>query len=312
MTRKRIGRIGLAISVSIGVLLGYVLFQALVMMCFMVFAGIWLGADETQMLVVYDRHIAEIYLMSAWGYAILLIAGLLIYKIVKGSSFTNFLGMSRRPNPGIWMPGAFFLGATFNLFLSNLIPLIPFKEEWIAENAESVGAFSNSALIFMLLAQSLAAPLVEELIFRGIMYTSLRKAPIFVQRGSCVIFCAVLVSLVFGWFHGNVLQALYCFCFSLILVWLMEKTGSIWYPVVAHVGFNTPWIILIFVFNWYNEKAYLLNTFVFGAISLGIFILMLCTGRSKGNAASQSSDADAVDGGGHDAPGVSGTLSDGE
>ncbi|MBR5280556.1 MAG: CPBP family intramembrane metalloprotease [Clostridia bacterium] len=312
MTRKRIGRIGLAVSVSVGALLGYVLFQTLVMICFMVFAGIWLGADPTQMMSVYERHMAEVYLISAWGYAALLVAGLLLYKVVRGNSFADFLGMKRRPNPGIWMPGAFVLGATFSMFLSNLIPLIPFPEKWIADNAESVGAFSESALLLMLLAQSLAAPLVEELIFRGVVYNSLRKAPIFANRPLCIVVSAVLVSAVFGWFHGNALQALYCFLLSLILVWLMETTGSIWYPVMAHIGFNTPWILLIFVFNWYNEKAYLLNTVVFGTLFVGVGILMYFTGRSKGSLASQSGDSDAIDGGGHDAAGVSGPFSNGE
>lgn len=312
MTRKRIGRIGLAVSVSVGALLGYVLFQVVVMVCFLMFVGLRNGGHQALMQAIYNRHMAEVYLVSAWGYAALLVAGILVYKVVKRNSFPDFLGMTCHPKPYIWMPGAFLLGATFNLFLSNLIPLIPFREQWIADNAESVGAFNDSNLLFMLMAQSLAAPLVEELIFRGIMYTSLRKAPIFARRGPCVVFCAVLVSAVFGWFHGNVLQALYCFCFSLVLVWLIEKTGSVWYPVVAHVGFNTPWILMIFIASWYNEKAYLLNTIIFGIVSLGIGIVMYFTGRSKRIVASQRGDSDAVDGGGHDAPCVPGTFTHGE
>ena len=284
MTPKRIGRIGLAITVSVGTLLGYVLFQALVLVCFFVFLSIGFDGTQEQIMSIYARHMAEVYLVSAWGYAILLVAGLLVYKVVRRGTFSDFLKLSGHPRPYFWMPGAFFLGATLNLFLSNLIPLIPFKEEWIAENAESVGAFNESNLLFMLVAQSLAAPLVEELIFRGIMYTSLRKAPIFAKRWPCILFCAVLVSAVFGWFHGNVLQALYCFCFSLVLVWLIEKTGSVWYPVVAHVGFNTPWIILIFLLPWYNENAYLFNSILFGTICLGIGILMFLTGRAKRSA----------------------------
>lgn len=312
MTPKRIGRIGLAITVSVGTLLGYVLFQALVLVCFFVFVRIGFDGTQEQIMSIYARHMAEVYLVSAFGYAIILVAGLLVYKVLKRNSFTDFLKLPGRTGPYFGLPAAFFLGATFNLFLSNLIPMIPFKEEWIAENAESVGAFDDSGLLFMLIAHSLAAPLVEELIFRGIIYTGLRKAPILANRGLCIVFSAVLVSVVFGWFHGNALQALYCFCFSLILVWLMERTGSVWYPVATHVGFNTPWIVLIFLLPWYEEKAYLLNTVIFGIVCLGIGIFMALTSCSKRCATSQSGDADTVNGGGHDATCVSGPFSDGE
>ncbi len=296
MTRKRIGRIGLAVSVSMGVLLGYVLFQSLIMVCFMVFAAVLKGGDEQQVMAAYSRHLADVYLLSALGYAALLMGGLLIYKAIKKSSFTDFLRVPRHFNPFIWVPGTFLLGATFNLCVSNLISLIPFPERWITDNAESVGAFNESNLLLMLVAHSLAAPLVEELIFRGITYNSLRKAPIFTNSKLCIVISALLVSAVFGWFHGNALQALYCFCFSLVLVWLMEMTGSLWCPVMAHVGFNTPWLLLFFIYNWYNEKAYVLNAVIFGVVFIGIGILLYCTGRSKPGVVSEGGDSDAIDG----------------
>lgn len=313
MAKKRIGRIGIALSVGIGVLVGYVLFQSLIAVFFSLFAMFLKGGDQEATMALYNRHLAEIYLFSALGYAAIVLAGLLIYKIVrKQSSFANFLHFPLRVNPFVWVPGTFLLGASLNLFLTNLISLIPFPEKWLADNAESVGMFSESNLLLMLIAQSLAAPLVEELIFRGVTYHCLRRAPLFANSRVCITVSAILVSAVFGVFHGNILQALYCFVFSLVLVWLVEKSGSIWYPVFAHIGFNSSWFLLLFVYKWYEKTAYMFKAFIFGIIVLVIVVVLIYFGSFGRHRKSNGGDSDAVDGGGHNASCVPGTFPDGE
>jgi membrane protease YdiL (CAAX protease family) len=251
-------------------------------MAFVFIVSLLNGGSEADVLNLYARHMADVYLASSLLFAGCLIAALLVYRRIKRSHFTDFLLKPGTEKLSLFLLGSFRLGITMNLGLSNLISLLPVPEQWVADNSESVNAFAQSNLWIMLLAQSVAAPLVEELIFRGVLYHSLRRAPVAVNRKLCVAISAVVVSGVFGWIHGNILQALYCFVFSLVLIWLVETTGSVWGAVVTHMGFNSPWVLMILIGQWYDRTAFLLNSILFLAVSAILLILTLWAGRSKG------------------------------
>jgi len=75
------------------------------------------------------------------------------------------------------------------------------------------------------------APLAEELLFRGILYVSIKQAgyPRLAWWG---------VALLFGLSHGHLPTLLPLSFFGLALAWLYERTGSLLAPLVAHAGFN--------------------------------------------------------------------------
>lgn len=280
---KRLQRIAIAISVSVAIVLAYVVFHSLCLFVFLFSASVLrLGtATEADLLSLYNRYAAEIYLVGSLFFAAFVIGALLIYRKVKKSGFTNFLNPPKCARIFLFVLSTFVVGMTLNLAFSNLIEMLPLPQTWIDQNAESVGAFSESNLFAMLLAQGIAAPLAEELVFRGVIYHALRRAPILSNRRLCIGVCSVLVSAVFGWFHGNILQALYCFCFSLVLVLIVEKTGSLWGAVLAHMGFNSSWILMLLIQHLYRESAHLLNTAVFGLVSAMLVVLVLWSGGSK-------------------------------
>jgi membrane protease YdiL (CAAX protease family)/uncharacterized RDD family membrane protein YckC len=92
-----------------------------------------------------------------------------------------------------------------------------------------VGAFFAGALIVA------AAPLSEEIFFRGFMYGGLRRRlPMWAA--------AVIAGAVFGLLHytgpdsiGVVPQLA---VLGLLLAWLYERTGSLWPPIILHVANN--------------------------------------------------------------------------
>jgi membrane protease YdiL (CAAX protease family) len=97
---------------------------------------------------------------------------------------------------------------------------------------QMVSAASNHAEIALqVISVVLLAPVAEELLFRGIIYTSLKEA------GHPV--GAVLVSsLIFGAVHGSLALMLPLTVLAVVLVWLYEKTGSIIAPIIMHATFN--------------------------------------------------------------------------
>ena len=75
------------------------------------------------------------------------------------------------------------------------------------------------------------APICEELLFRGVIYPSLR------DLGHHRLAIAAS-SLLFAAIHGSLALMLPLTVLAVILVWLYEKTGSIIAPVLMHAAFN--------------------------------------------------------------------------
>jgi membrane protease YdiL (CAAX protease family) len=85
--------------------------------------------------------------------------------------------------------------------------------------------------LFVVLIAVVAAPLTEELIFRGCLYGILR------QVGGRVTAIAVS-SLLFALIHGHIPSLAGLVILAVGLSLLYEKTGSLWAPILLHAGFN--------------------------------------------------------------------------
>lgn len=91
-------------------------------------------------------------------------------------------------------------------------------------------------------------PIAEELIYRGLVYTRLKKS-------FPISLCVIVSSLMFGAYHGNIVQGLYGFIMGLLLVLAYEATGKIYIPVLSHGITN----IVVFLITYDGE---FLNRFV--------------------------------------------------
>lgn len=95
------------------------------------------------------------------------------------------------------------------------------------------GSFTQFALLVLL--AGLIAPFGEELLFRGVLFTWLRRWGF--------VLAAILSALVFGVAHGFNVVFPAAVVLGVLCAILYEKSGSIWPSVSAHAANNT----LIFV-----------------------------------------------------------------
>lgn len=93
------------------------------------------------------------------------------------------------------------------------------------ENVEQ--AIEQSPLIWIALSTLVAAPLAEELVFRGLIFKRLRR------HGSYIV-CALISSFAFGFTHGNMIQFVYAFLVGLALTFVYEKYKSLWACITLH------------------------------------------------------------------------------
>lgn len=108
--------------------------------------------------------------------------------------------------------------------LSGIITIFDGFEE-VAE------ALYGGSLLVEFLAIAVAAPLIEELIFRGLVYQRIRRL-------SGVRMAVILSALYFGVYHMNIVQGIYAFLLGGLLAWVYEKYQTLWAPILFHASAN--------------------------------------------------------------------------
>ncbi len=109
-----------------------------------------------------------------------------------------------------------------------------FLGEEIDLRQEIVKAFEVSPLHFRVeiaIAVVLVAPIIEEVIFRGLLYGLLR-------RHVRPLLAMIAVGLLFGSVHDSPASFLPISLFGFLLCYLYEKTGRLSVPIIAHLIFN--------------------------------------------------------------------------
>lgn len=162
-----------------------------------------------------------------------------------------------------------FLGALLNFATIFILELIPFPEAWLSQYGEMSSVITDSAVWLQVLTSIIVAPIVEEVVFRGLIHTSL--------KGGMPMFAAMLLSAwVFGMVHGAIIWIIYAGVFGFVLVWIYEKYKSLLAPICLHFGFNLCGILLGMV-----ESAPVILFLMATLLSIMIIFYIQCTSKNK-------------------------------
>ena len=106
---------------------------------------------------------------------------------------------------------------------------------------------SNDPVILGLMAFAavIAAPFCEEIVFRGYLYSA-------TKRFAGPWAAAVCSALVFAAAHGSIAALLPLFVFGCVLVFIYEKTGSLWAPIAVHFCFNGATVAIQMAARFYH------------------------------------------------------------
>lgn len=94
-------------------------------------------------------------------------------------------------------------------------------------------------------AAIIAAPLCEEIVFRGYLYPATKRFSGPWAAGICS-------ALVFAAAHGSLVALLPLFIFGCVLVFIYEKTGSLWAPVAVHCCFNSATVLTQVIARYFD------------------------------------------------------------
>ena len=165
-----------------------------------------------------------------------------------------------RPFNSRLLPFIVCLGITGMFTVNIILNLIPFPESWQEMLSENSDMISSSSLFMQVVCVGLISPIAEEVIFRGLMLTTLKKA----MNPWVAI---VLSSIVFGVVHGNPIGIIYATGMGILMGWLYHRTGSIVACSLFHMVYN-----LMSLFAMYIPEQMLV---IITLLSVAIFVVCI-------------------------------------
>ena len=170
------------------------------------------------------------YLGEVFVYAVLILVFFTIYKLVFAKDKAE-AKLSLNPTysvkclvAGVGVSGVSLLW----IMLAEQLPALKDSLNAMNMGNENIGAGSFLGAVVVAV---IGAPLIEEIVFRGIVFRSLRRvSPPWV---------AILVSSVlFGLYHMNTVQIVYATLMGLVAGIIYEKSNNLLFPILVHVANN--------------------------------------------------------------------------
>lgn len=118
--------------------------------------------------------------------------------------------------------------------LNNVIAMSPLPD-WSEGYQEASANFYGSTLGWELISSGIVTPVLEELLFRGVIYGRLRQM---IPRGQNKLVVIFLNAFIFAIMHFNMVQFVYALFLGVVLTLFMEWTKHVWGAIAGHMAAN--------------------------------------------------------------------------
>lgn len=168
--------------------------------------------------------------------------------------------------------------AAYFLFTQLLdVTIVYLPEASLKSFAEADRLLTSGNLILQTLTVVVMAPVVEELLFRGLVF---RRLSVLLGTAGGIFGSA----LIFAVFHGNLIQGIYAFLVGILLAWTYYHYRAIYAPILMHMCMNGVSQVLRFI----DVETFIYSSsvvfFVVVAVEMILF-LICCFGISRLKAA---------------------------
>lgn len=227
----------IALGKAICYTLLFVTMQFMVSFAVMLASGIGYAAEQFALSggIDYDSLTSMIYSgVTANAALITLISNvctlgiLLAFFALRKKDMLKEINAS--PIPALTYVPLSVMGMCFAVLVTFIMGILPISEELWAEYNQSASVIDSAGFIPML-STVIIAPIAEETVFRGLVYTRLKRAmPAWAA--------AILQAVIFGALHGQIIWMAYAFIMGLVLAATVESTGSLFAGMAVHICFN--------------------------------------------------------------------------
>lgn len=210
---------------------GYLVLQILVTTAAGAVIGILVAGEGTATLETLQQTVTQ-RLLQAQTY-ISLITNVLAIGILLGVSalgkkpFAQALGLTSLSHALVVRCVA--LGMALGTAISLLLGFLP--EQLLSDYAAQSEALLVGPLWLRVLSIAILAPLLEEMLFRGLIYDTLRTA---MARPWAI----AIGSLLFGLLHGHPVWIAYAALLGAVMCLVRDACNSLWASVAFHMAVN--------------------------------------------------------------------------
>lgn len=124
----------------------------------------------------------------------------------------------------------FVTGACFAVAWNTFLGMVKI-EEYSASYGQVAKTFYNGTLFLEIFALCIVIPIVEELLYRGIVF---KRSADFLGNRPAIFLSAVI----FGLVHMNLVQFIYASVFGILLAYITDLTGTLTGAAAAHMAAN--------------------------------------------------------------------------
>ena len=124
---------------------------------------------------------------------------------------------------------------------------------------------SNIPIIVQIICSGIFGPILEELVFRGIVYNRLKT---FNKKNIAII----LTSIIFALFHTDIINSVYAFIVSFVLIYLYDKYKTIKAPIIMHIILN---ITIILMLKLITNNFIIFNLYLLIISSIVLLVLKI-------------------------------------
>lgn len=181
-----------------------------------------------------------------------IVIGMVIFFLKRRTKTLATIGLNRSPK---WSDAGYAALGLLAYFVGYIVVLNAVKAAIPALNVDQeqqIGfeaAKHGGELVLVFLSLVVLPPLAEEILVRGFLYTGLKKLP--------KAWAIILTSALFAMAHlqaGSGAQLLWVaaidtFVLSVMLIYLRDKTGSLWASIMLHALKNGIAFASIFIFK---------------------------------------------------------------
>lgn len=159
---------------------------------------------------------------------------------------------------------AFFYSFGIMTAIDLFMSLLPIPQELIDEMDMLNRMTDTGNLALDLLSVAVFAPVTEEIIFRAMGYSKMKK-------GMHPLAAGFLSALLFGLCHGQSVWILFAFLGGVSLTWVYHITGSLWCSIIVHAVNNAVSVL----YNNFLIPEDTVITYIVGGVCLVASILYL-------------------------------------
>jgi len=150
----------------------------------------------------------------------------IFYKVFKKYKTNNKI---KKENIIIIILLGISISLIYNVCMFNLNNIVNFTNQF---------KLNNINIFVQILGSGIIGPILEELVFRGIVYNKLKSF-------NKPITSIIITSIIFSIMHTSLLNIPYAFILSLVLIYIYEKNKTLKAPILLHISANTIIILLM-------------------------------------------------------------------